>query len=45
MNQLKLANSAAKIKANPEAMNSRLSATEEWTSDLEGGIMEITQSE
>ena len=45
MNQLKLANSAAKIKANPEAMNSRLSATEEWTSDLGGGIMEITQSE
>ena len=45
MNQLKLANSTAKMKANPEAMNSRLSATKEWTSDLEGGITEITQSE
>ena len=29
MNQLKLANSTAKMKANPEAMNSRLSATKE----------------
>ena len=38
-------NSRAKIKNTLEGMNSRLRDTEEEISDLEGRIMEITQSE
>ena len=43
MNQSKLDNSIAEIKTNLEAMNSRLNDVEKGISDLEDGIMEITQ--
>ena len=35
----------AKIKTNPEAMNIRLNNAEEWISQLEDRIVEITHSE
>ena len=44
-NQSNLDNSTAEIKTNPEAVNTKLSNTEEQVSDLENRIMEITQSE
>ena len=44
-NQSKLDNSITEIKANLEAMNSRLNNREECISDLEDRIMESTQSE
>ena len=44
-NQGKLENSFAKMKAELKAMNSRINNAEEWISDLEDRIMEITLSE
>ena len=45
MNQSKIDNLTVKIKTNLEAMNIRLNDTEEWISDLEDRVTEITQSE
>ena len=44
-NQSKLDNSIAEINTDVKAMNSRLTKAEEWISDMEDRIMEITQSE
>ena len=43
--QEKLETSFAEMKAELKAMNSRMNNAEEWISDLEDRIMEITQSE
>ena len=43
--QEKLENSLAEMKAELKAMNSRINNAEEWISDLEDRIMEITLSE
>ena len=45
MSQEKLENSFAEMKAELQAMNSRLINVEEWICDLEGRIIEITQLE
>ena len=42
--QEKLENSLAEMKAQLKALNSRMNNAEEWVSDLEYRIMEITQS-
>ena len=44
-NQSKLNNSIVKTKTELKAMNSRWNNAEEWINDLEGRVMEITQSE
>ena len=44
MNQSKTDNSTAKIKTSLETMN-RINDTEKQINDLEGRVMEITQSE
>ena len=40
-----LKNAVTKIKNTLEGINSRLDDREEWISDMEGRIVEITQSE
>ena len=42
--QEKLENSFAETQAELKALKNRMNNAEEWTSDLEDGIIEITQS-
>ena len=42
-NQSKLTNLIAEINTELKVMNSKLNNIEEWTSDLEDRIMEVTQ--
>lgn len=45
MNQSKVDNTIAKVRANLDAINNRLNYREEQISDLENRMMAITQSE
>ena len=45
MNQSKLDNSIAEIKTNLEAINNRITEAEEWISELEDKMVEITARE